>query len=207
MACPAACGDITLIRNPLTDCQLTTREDTLSRIAFFDCNTTLPDPITGAAMKALFDNGTIVVSSKLANITWDDPATEDYVISECDPAQQRIVGRTMNFEDRFAISSVTGSPAVTDPYFDYKFWQDKIDNQAVVNYLLIYCNGNVRFPRDRNGNPLGASINAFINYQKPQTQGGQWMEFKRGIIRFAGDPLAFHTATPIFNHSDAGINF
>lgn len=204
-SCPGACGDVTLLRNPLTNCVTDIRQKTLSRIAFYDCNTTLPDPITGASIKTLFDNGTIVASMPLGNIQWGEPTTEDLAVDDCSPARQFITGREMTFEDRVALSNTTGSPAVTDSYFDYDFWQDKMDKQFVVRYMLIYCDGDVVIPRDKNGNPLGATMLVYINFQKAQTQGGASTEFKRGSVRFAGDPLALYTAKPAFNYIEAGI--
>lgn len=206
MACPQNCGTTVLVKNPQTACVTSIRQKTLSRIAFFDCNTTLPDPYTGAAFKALFDSGAIVASMPLGNIQWADPATEDIPVDDCTPARQFIQTREMTFEDRIAVSKTSGSPSVTDEYFDYDFWQDKVDNQLILRYMLIYCDGDVVIPTDRAGNPLGATMLAYLSGQRSQTQGGATTEFKRGSLRFQGDPLAFHTAKPAFNYIEAAIS-
>lgn len=203
--CPANCQNIVLVGNPPDQCTLLLRNKTLSRVAFYPCSLSLPDPITGVAMKALFDNGDIVASSQLGNINWQDPTTEDIVVNECSPARQIITGRELQAEDRVAIKYLSGSPATADDEYDYDFWQDKMVNQSLMNYMLIFCDGDVVIPKDANGNPLTATMLVYISYQKPGTQGGDWIEFKRISIRFKNDPLAFYTAKPAFNYIDAGI--
>jgi hypothetical protein len=203
--CPANCQSIVLTGNPKDKCELSTRQKTLDRVAFFPCSMSLPDPWSDAAIKQLFDDQTIVASSKLGNINWQDPTTEDVVVSECMPAITIITGRELQAEDRVAISFASGSPAVPDDYRDYDFWQDKMEKQNLMNYMLIFCDGDVVIPKDANGNPLTATMLAYISYQKPQTQGGQWIEYKRISIKFQNDPLAFYTAKPQFNLKDANI--
>lgn len=202
--CPSSCGDIDLIGNPQTDCEVSLRQTTPSRFAFFGCTTTLPDPITDVAIKALFDDGTIVASSELANVEFADPTTEDITISDCKPPLRQIVSREVTFEDRTAISRTAGSPATTDPFFDYDFWQDKLDNQGKLNYMVIYCNGDVKIARDKDGNLLSATMQGWLNYQRPGTAGNKSTEFKRLSILFDGDPLAMYNK-PEFNYIEAGI--
>lgn len=203
--CPSNCQNLVLIGNPPDQCIQDFRNKTLSRIGFYPCPITLPDPITNNGIKALFDDGTIVVSSPLGNINWADPTTEEIPIDECSPARTIITGRELTAEDRIAITHLSGSPATVDDELDYDFWDDKVQNQALMNTMLFFCDGDVVIPKDRNGNPLRATMLVYISYQKPQTQGGQWTEFKRIIIRFNNDPLAFYTAKPAFNYIDAGI--
>lgn len=203
--CPSTCNDITLLGNPTEGCTTSIRQKTLSRIKFYPCTTTLPDPIEDAAIKALWDDGTIVASSALGNIVWDDPITEDINIDECSPPRTIIVGRVLNAEDRIAVSATEGSPGTVDAYHDYDFWDDKVVNQLTMNYGLIFCDGDVIIPRDRAGVPLTATMSVHISYQKPQTAGGAWIEYKKITIRFNGDPLAFFTAKPAYNYIDAGI--
>lgn len=203
--CPASCQDIVLIGNPPDQCILSVRRKTLSRVGFYPCNVTLPDPITPENIAPLIEDGTIVFSSKLGNIQWADPTTEDQIIDECSTAQQVITSRELTAEDRIAISYTSGSPATTNDYYDYDFWQDKQENQLLMNYMLVFCDGDVVVPKTSTGEALGATMLVYISYQKPATQGGQWTEFKRISIRFQGDPLAFFTAKPAFNLTEAGI--
>jgi len=197
--CPSACGT-DLIGNPEGDCVLVPRKKTLSRISFFVCSTDLPDPMNDAAILALYEDGSIVITSELANIVVNDPTYEDVIMSECRVPDRVIVSREMTFEDRIAITS--GSPA--NAYYDYAFWQDKLTNQSKLNYIIHYCDGDSVVARDQNGNLLTASITGYLNWQKPATQGAGNIEFKRLSINFNGDPLGF-TNTPEFNLYTAGI--
>lgn len=202
--CPAACDDITLIGLPTENCVPSLRQTTPSRLFFFPCSTVLPDPLPGN-IKPLFDDGTIVYSSALANIAFEDPAFDDVLYDECSPVDKVVSTRTMTFEDRFAISKTTvTSPAGTDPYFDYKFWADKQKNRFTMRYMIGYCNGDVIIPADELGNYLTASLTIYRAYQKPQTQGGKWIEFKKATITFQGDPIGL-TVEPSFNLTTEGI--
>lgn len=206
-SCPSSCGDIELLALPKENCTPSIRQKTLARLAFYGCDVDFPSPLTDAAFKALVDDGLIVFSSELGNVQWAEPTTEELAVSDCRPASTFITGREMTAEDRIAISRTTGTPpsTVTDEYFDYDFLQDKADKQLQMNYLLVFCDGDVVRPLDRKGNPLGASFFSYINYQKAQTQGGASTEFKYIRIRFQGDPLAYYTAKPIVNLGEAGI--
>lgn len=205
--CPSSCGDITLIGNPTADCITSIRQTTPSRIAFFPCNTTLPSPITDSAIKALFDDGTIVASSPLANITWGDPTYEEVPIDDCSVPQQILVSREVTFEDRVAVTDNSGSPASYNDYKDYDFWQDKKDNQTKLNYIIIYCNGDAKIGYDEDGvTLLTARITAVLNYQRPANAGGKSVEFKQVSILFQGDPINLANK-PQFNTEEAGIVF
>lgn len=204
MPCPSNCTPDVLIGNPQGICSQDVRQRILSRIAFFPCNTTLPDPITGPGMKALFDSGEIVASSKLANIVLADPQTEDVVIDECSVARKFITSRLITAEDRISVSLTSGSPATTNKFRDYDFWQDKLDHQLLMYTMLIYCDGDVIIPATRDGVYISASLTAYLNYQKPSTQGGQWIEFKHLEFNYPGDPLALFLK-PAFNYITAGI--
>lgn len=203
MACPASCGDIVLVGNPTADCNVSRRETTPARLAFFGCDVTLPDPIQGN-IAALFDDGTIVVSRPLANVTFNDPDTQDIIMDDCSPSLSLVTGRTLTFQDRYAISVTEGSPAVANTFWDYDFWLDKQDQQFNIRAMIIYCNGDVRIPVDRDGNPLILTVYPFINYERPANQGGVFVEFKNVTIRFNGDPLGLNIKTA-FNLTDEGI--
>lgn len=205
MACPASCNSIELLRNPAAGCETSRREKTLSRIAFFPCSTTLPDPLTGN-IEALFTDGTIVASMPLGNVVVNDPNISEIMMNECDPMDRKIDTREITFEDRYAVAKdLATSPATVDEYWDYSFWQNKNDVQTSLAYMLIYCDGDVIIPKQRNGQLMTATILVFLSWQKPSTQGGRWVEFKKGSILFQGDPFAMYGATPAFNLGDEGI--
>lgn len=201
--CPSNCSDITLVRNPQENCEVTTRRDTPSRLIFFECNTTLPDPITNENIKPLFDSGAIVASMELAQVTFGDPTYEEIIVSDCRPPERYVATRSMTFQDLNAVTYGVSSPSEDDPYFDYDFWDDKQRNQRRLNYGVAYCSGDVRLARAADGSLLTASITAILNYQRP-TAGGASTEFKQVEIVFQGDPLAL-TNKPEFNLIEAGI--
>lgn len=202
--CPSNCEDLTLVGNPPGECVVTYRSRILSRIGYYPCYTDLPVE-DEEAMQQLFADGTIVVSSEIVNPAWGEPTFVEIPIRACAPPLRVIESRELTFEDRIAVSQTTGSPAVTDAYHDYAFYQDKVENQALMNTMLIFCDGDVIVPENQAGVPLGATMTAFITYQPPTTAGGQFIEFKSVSIMFQGDPLAFYTARPAFNLVDYGI--
>lgn len=205
MACPASCNSITLLGNPAAGCQTSRREKTLSRIAFFPCSTVLPDPITGS-IAALFADDTIVASMPLGNIVVNDPNISEIMQDECTPMARKIDTREITFEDRYAVAKdLPTSPVTSNEYWDYAFWQNKNDVQTSLAYMLIYCDGDVIIPKNAAGQYMTATILVFLSWQKPSTQGGSWVEFKKGSIIFQGDPFAMSGATPAFNLNDEGI--
>lgn len=199
--CPSACGDIELLSNPAS-CITDVRLKTLSRIAFFPCNMSIPDPIEGN-IAPLFDDGTIVVTSELGGFTVNDPTTEDVAVSSCRPPKRVIQTREIVFQDRIKVALTSGSPATTNYYFDYDFWKDKLEHEFNLGMMWIYCDGDVMIPRDANGNILTFSLLGFINWQQPSNQGGAWVEFKQFSMIFQGDPFAF--IAPDFNLEEEGI--
>ena len=202
--CPASCTTVTLLANPQANCIDNLRRKTLSRIFFYPCSTSLPSPITNAAMKALFDAGTIVSTNRLGNIVVADPQTEDIMVDECSAARKIITTREITFEDRVSVEANSNSPAIDNPYFDYDFWKDKQQQQIVMNAMLAYCDGDVIIPVDALGNALSFSMLAFLSWQKPGNQGGAWIEFKKIQMNFLGDPFDFGNK-PAFNWIKAGI--
>lgn len=202
--CPSSCGDITLIGNPLSDCVIAQRENIVSRLFFYPCSVTLPDPISDVNIKPLFDDRTIVASSELFNVVAGDPDIEEVGISDCRRPIRTITGRELTAEDRIKVEATQGSPGVLNKFFDYDFWLDKQDQQFVLNVMIGYCNGDVIIPVDRNGDPLSVSVLAFLNWQKPTTAGANWVEFKSLSFQFDGDPFGLHIK-PAFNWKTAGI--
>lgn len=202
--CPANC-QTTLLQYPPSACFDDLRFKTLERMGFYLCTTTLPDPITPETIEPLIEAGDIVFTKTWGNIVWDAPITEDIPFGDCYPARQKIMGRVLNADDKIAISNTSGSPAITDNYFDYDWIQDKIDKQALLNPMFVYCDGDVVIPRERNGVPVKMTILSYIDWIKSGTQGGSSTEFKRWSIRFSNDPFAFYTAKPEFNLNDLSI--
>jgi hypothetical protein len=202
--CPSACGDITLISNPPSNCETSLRQTTPSRFIYFACNADIPDTINTSNIKALFDSGVFVATSPLANITWNDPQYEDIQVDDCNPNQQYITSREVTFEDRTAVTADSDSPAIEDEYHDYDFWQDKLDNQAKLYSGVIYCNGDVKLFKDSEGNYLTGRVTGYLNYQRPGTGGGKFTEFKRLSFTYNGDPLGF-TNKVVANIDDAGV--
>lgn len=202
--CPSTCGDTTLIGNPQGNCDTSFRQTTPSRLIFWECNVTLPDPITDENIAPLFANGTIVWSQPLADIVFADPTYETLTLDDCRPPLQYVATREMTFNDKTSVTTAASSPAEINIYADYDFWQDKLDNQARLNYGIVYCNGDVKLARASDGTLLTAAVTAVLNYQKP-TNGGSSTEFKQISVTFQGDPLAL-TNKPEFNLVDAGIN-
>lgn len=201
--CPSTCADPTLISNPTTNCVATQRLIIPARIAFFPCTVDLPDPIEGN-IKPYFDDGTIVVSSKLRNFTFNDPTFQDLSTNDCSPALSIISGREITFEDTEAITFGVSSPLVLNPYWDYAFWESILANQMMVRAMIIYCDGDVRIPK-LNGQYATVSMSGYINYDAAGTPGGGRMEFKRLSMKFNFDPINF-SVTPAFNLTTEGIN-
>src|SRR5690606_7075680 len=190
--CSSACGDITLLGNPKQDCSTSIRYTNLDRIWFYGCDIDLPNPITNIGMKDLYDNGLLVASSPLANITLGDPIIDEIQISDCAPTKKLIVGRQITAEDRVKIELTTHSPSSESPFFDHIFWEDKMEQEFQLRAMLSYCYGDVIIPVDKDGNPLTLSVLAFLNYQRPSTNSGKFVEFKSLSFDFNGDPLGLH---------------
>jgi hypothetical protein len=167
----------------------------------FNCDVPIPTgsaAAVGTAVAALFTAGDIVSSMPLANIVFEEPQYEEVQIDDCAPATSLLTTRAMTFEDRYAVDISAISPFVSNKFFDYDFWQNKIDHQTQVRFMLAYCNGDVRLIEYR------GTIRGFVDYLKAQNAGGASTEVKKFRIIFNGDPLAM-TSKPIFNYIDAGI--
>jgi hypothetical protein len=197
--CPAGCAPITLLENP-AQCEITNREKTPARIAFWPCDVPLPDPLQGS-IAPLFANGTIVVSSYLSDFTFGDPTTEDVAIADCFPTKRRIVSREITFNDRTVVTALVGSPAVEDPYWGEQVWADWLSKHTRLRAMLIYCDGDVRIFKNKNGTPAAFDLFGFLNYS--DLSGGVRFEFKQFSMLFNGDPLAI--GAPDFNLEEEGI--
>lgn len=200
--CPTSCT-APLVRNPEEPCKPVIRQRTPSRFIFFGCNTQFPEPITDENIAALFEDGDIVISSELAEFVFGAPTYEEIRVSDCRPALRQVATREVTFRDLTAVAGTTGSPAASTDYFDYAFWQDKVDSANRLGYGIVYCDGDVVLARNADGSFMTADMTVFLDYIRP-ANGGSSTEFKSGSIRFQGDPLAL-TNTPEFNIVDAGI--
>lgn len=198
--CPTSCTPEDLLANPTGSCSTNFRRTTPSRIFFYTCQTPLPNPITNAAMLALFNSGAIVASVELANIVFEQPTFESLQISDCRPPSQIVATRTITFEDRTAIEDNTNSPSSFNSYADYDFWLDKINNTENLNYMISYCNGDVKIPEG-----TFATLSGFIDYIKATQAGGASTETKKFTLTFQGDPIGFDIK-PSFNWIEAGIS-
>lgn len=198
--CPADCGEIELLGNPV-QCEIQPRYKIPSRFHFYACNTTLPDPLEASALEALFESGAIVTSSQLANFTLNDPTFTDVAMTDCAPPLRVITSREITFQDRVAITATQGSPAISNAYFDYAFWDDKQSKSLSLNYMIEYCDGDVVIALDSNGQPLSANLQIWLNHDT--TAPGKKVEFKSGSIVFNGDPMALSNP-PAFNRAADG---
>lgn len=202
MICASTCGDVVLEAMP-PSCILSERYTTPSRLLFMSCSVMLPDPIKGA-IKPLFDAGDIVASSPLANWEFTEPNMVDRVLSACEPARQIVTYRQISVQDRFSITSSSGSPAVTNGYAEYAFYRDKLQNAQDLYVLLMHCNGDVFIPKlNHTKNLVKASISGYTTYERIDEVSGLTVEFKQFRLRFQGDPFSFNE--PDFNIFDEGI--
>ncbi len=207
MFCPSGCASPALIGQPTGGCDLPKpRQRTPSRLAMFFCNLALPSPFTSANTTPLFAaGGGIVVSSSLANVTLEEPTTEDVLVDDCTPPDPTVTGRILTFEDRTPVS-VPDDPATTgvneaDPWRDWTFWKDKLARRRLLRYGLIYCNGDVHIARNPNGSLMEAMLSGHVAYQRLGT--GKQIEFVKGRLAFSEDPLYFNK--PDFNLVTFGI--
>lgn len=202
----AYCG-IDCATTPLTpspeQCILAPRFTGISRIHFYNCSTSLPDPLTAEALQDLYDDGEIVVTQPLGNITINDPEFQEFQIAACMASQRIVSGREITFQDRIAVTVIEGSPALPNQFYDMDFWADKVQRTLTMNYAIEYCDGNVTLALDANGNPLSADLQVWLNEEAPSTPGGKTIQFKAGSIKFNGDPLAL-TNIPAYNRAPDG---
>lgn len=204
--CASSCGEIPFVTlTPADDCKVETRDRMIARVVFKKCDVDLPNPETNIAMKAMFDSNQITFSSLLANISFDDPSTDDFEVAECLPLVPYVNGRVFNAQDKIKRESTTISPAIKAKYEDYSFWQNKIDQMFNMNIGFEYCDGDVVWAKDANGDFLRASIFVWLNYEKI-TSGStkRYVEYKSIRITFNGDPLALYNV-PTWNRIAAGI--
>lgn len=199
-SCFTNCAPTQLVALPTSNCETDLRRTTPSRLFMYNCDIELPEdgPGVGAAYAALFASGDMVSSMALAEITFDEPTYDEITLNDCEPAEQILMQRAMNFEDRYAIDVTNLSPFVENRFFDYDFWVDKLANQRNIRFLLAYCDGSVRKIE------FVGSLRGFVDYIKPSVVGGKATETKKFRLLFNGDPLDM-TQKVIFNYIDAGI--
>lgn len=190
--------EIELLSNPL-DCAPAPRLKTPARFLFYSCATSIPED--AEAIEQLITDGLLVMSSKLSNVTFNDPVYQEFPINDCQPNQRAIASREVTFQDRQALIGSGGSPAAPIPYFDFDFWNRLISNSPSLNVMIMYCDGDVTQALDANGNPLSVDLSGFVNYDTASTPGAKRPEFKQFSAIFNGDPLAF-TNKPFMNYNE-----
>lgn len=201
-ACPTNCIPEDLLPLPMPNCLTDFRRTTPSRLFMSNCNIELPTgsrTAVNAAMKALFDAGTLVSTMELVSFVPAEPTYQEVQLSDCYPAVPLIETRAINFEDRNAIELDVASPFVQNLYYDYDRWANIILNQKNILWQIAYCNGDVKVV-----SMLNATIKGFIDYIRAQTAGGKSTETKKFSLTFNGDPLAFDIK-PTWNWIEAGI--
>lgn len=200
-SCFTNCTPADLLGLPTPNCDTGLRRTTPSRLLMYNCDVDIPTsgPGLNEAIKDLFDTGKIVASMPLSNIVFEDPTYQEEPIDDCQPPVQLLVGRAMTFEDKYAIDSSAASPYVTNKFFDYNFWVDKLDHQRNIRFMIAYCNGDVRMV------DFIGSLRGFVNYIKPTQVGSPSTETKMFRLLFNGDPLDMRNP-PFFNLGEAGID-
>lgn len=199
--CPINCTT-DLVGLPQESCKPIIRPKTISRFIFFPCNIELPETITPENIKPFFDDGDIVITRELAEITLAAPTYEEIRVSDCRPALRQVATREVTFRDFNAVTGSLTSPGTPDLYFDYDFWQDKVDSANRLRYGVVYCDGDVKIAKNEDGSYMTADMTAILEYITP-ANGGK-TEYKAISVIFQGDPLNL-TVKPSFNIIDAEI--
>lgn len=196
--CPTACIPENLVANPTASCEVDFRRTTPAVLFFYLCSTPLPDPVTNANMKALWDSGDLVASVKLQNVTFGDPNFEQLQANDWVPPTPIVGTRSMTFTDNQGVVDNSASPTTYNYYADYDFWVDKIRKAPYLQIMIGYCDGSVRIPRQR------LTLSGAVSYEKPQNAGGPSLEVKNFTITTVGDMLDM-SIKPEWNYIDAGI--
>lgn len=199
---PCACTPEELLVVPTGLCLGPIRQTTPSRFGFWNCNLDIPesdDPATlGAAWKAIYDAGNLLITPELTLIRFEDPTYDEIQVSDCRTPLQIVATRNITFEDRNLINASTLSPFTGSAYFDYQLYQYLLDNQSNLLPMLIYCNGDVKIIN------RGFTLRSILNYLPSGTPGGPATETKQSRMSFQGDPINF-SVLPTFNMVDAGF--
>lgn len=205
--CPNGCAEDTLLVNQTgEDCDLEARFRQINKVGFFMCNTDLPNPLTCAALQALIDSEQLTFTSPLANVEVGDPTFIDIQIAGCLPTRKEVDTRVINFQDRIGVTGGEGSPATDILNFEYNFWADKIDKQSRLRALVVYCDGAVVVCKDKNGEPLELTLNAFLKYENVGSASNQKViQYVQGALEWKGDPLAL-TNKPELTAGNAEFN-
>lgn len=200
MTCACTPEDLILIPTGLCLGQL--RQTTPSRFAFYNCDTEIPvteDPtVLGAAMKAIYDAGGLMITPELTQFNFEDPNYDEIQVSDCSTPIQIVATRAITYEDRNKIDASTISPFTGSKYYDYTFSQYLVENQANLLPILIYCNGDAKIINRK------FTLRGIINYIRSTQAGGPSTEVKQFRMNFQGDPINFGVL-PTFNFVDADI--
>lgn len=193
--CPEQCADFEIVEIKSSSCKLEYRKTNIRAVGFYKCDVVLPKPLTCANITPLMaptDPATptaLVFSNELVNVAIGEPVTEERKMSDSRPPENEVVEREITFEDRIKVD--VNAAGASAPFADYDFWKDKKEHRYQLNFLFVMANGDLIVPREPDSNQgLSASFDVFINYET-LARGGA-IEFKRGSLRFQGDPLAFN---------------
>lgn len=187
MICPANCEDLTLTPIPAAgECTGTPfRKRAIYKLGLYLCSDPLPTPLTCESLETLVDSNAVVFTNPLSDVALADPETESIRMNDCDPAEQRIVARTITFNDKYKI--VTD----TDKFANLTFWGNKNQAKAQLRFILVFCDGTIEVPKDEDGNPASSTFMVYRNYLEQGTGDNSYrIEIVQGSIRFLGDPLA-----------------
>lgn len=187
--CNSACASFEL--TPITSgCELITKKATISRIAFAVCTTDLSE-MTCAKYSGLVTANDIVLSNQVADLEWADPDTTAINIADCLAQREDIVGRSLTFSDKLAVTSEV--PAVRQ---DHQFWKKIQEASGSVVAMFLYCDGTLEIPTDANGNPLVANVTVFRSSERQTAGDSQYlMEIKKVTVKWGEDPLKFMPVT------------
>ncbi|WP_346318188.1 hypothetical protein [Chitinophaga sp. YIM B06452] len=145
------------------------------------------------------DTPGLVFSNELQGVEIQDPEVIQRELSDSKPEYEAVVSRTINFNDRIAVNI---NPAGVDtPYYDYTWWEDINNLSNSLNVLFLMTDGSsdfIRVPRKQGSlEGLPATFRTGLSYEK--VQNGFIVEFKKGVLKFYGDPLFFNKPSIALN--------
>lgn len=192
--CPADCADVTITTSD-TPCELQPRKRGIERFGIYTCDTDLPQPLTCVGLAALVQSGKLAFTNPLASINVNEPNYADIILSDCQPAIEVEINRIIQFRDNIKEDLAATSSPVADPNpnWNWKFWSDKLDKQLSMRYIIVYCDGAVVIPQDRDGKPLAAALRATPAYENVgNAQSPLNIEYIQGQLDFKGNPISVH---------------
>lgn len=124
----------------------------IDRIAFYPMSYDIAD---NATYEQIDNDPHVVMSSPLANIQyWGDK---------------------IYFQDRIAIELFDGYVHKGNIFFDYDFWSSKKRKKVVLKCAYIQNDGTAIIPKTKSGIQLGATIEAFLSYERKGSKGDSYI--------------------------------